>query len=295
MATNAIESSITIEQLSAVVDSGLFNHSTYNKINGLTSLMEEPISIQSQVQRKGRVGRIQPGICVQITMENEKLPEKLDPAILTSDITLNILLLRKIGIKLEKIKNLPNPIDPDEMKQFISELVSINAIHEENHKITSYGKNISDFSMVSPFMASAILSVAGYSANNYKELLNTDIKKLSVKELNLLLGILISFIFASPNLFDNPYSKKLQGYFDKRSDIITLLRAFLDISLKNPKEIRNSSKKYGLNAQNILQIKGQMQQISTNVFKINIKINQKDMKNLIGIFFFHKFRDMFRN
>lgn len=276
MATNAIESSITIDKLAAVVDSGLFNHSIFNKINGLTSLMEEPISIQSQIQRKGRVGRVQPGICVQIGIENENNPDKLPPAIQTSDITLNILSLRKIGIKLEKITNLPDPIDPNDMEQFMNELVLIKALDKDTLENTAYGQYLADFSMISPFMASSILSVAGYSLENYRDLSNVDINHLSQKELNLLLSILISFIFGSPNIVVNIFSKKLQEYYDKRSDIITLLRAFLDLSVLQVNEIRDKSNEYGFNSQNVLQIRGQMLQVTTNIFKLNHKLNEKE-------------------
>lgn len=68
VATNSIESSITIDGLAAVIDTGIHNQPSYDVSRGLTT--EGPISKQSQTQRRGRVGRIRNGICVQITLKD---------------------------------------------------------------------------------------------------------------------------------------------------------------------------------------------------------------------------------
>jgi hypothetical protein len=69
-ATNAVESSITIESLRFVIDSGVSQQSNYDskiEMNFLTTL---PITKASADQRKGRVGRVAPGTCYRLYTEN---------------------------------------------------------------------------------------------------------------------------------------------------------------------------------------------------------------------------------
>lgn len=284
IATNAIESSITIDNLAAVVDSGLFNHSYYNKNNGLTSLQEEPISTQSQVQRKGRVGRLRSGIYVRITIKDQVNPPLLQPAIKTSDISLNILSLRKNGIKIEEIKNLPDPLEEDEIKNKISELVSINALENDTHEITPYGRVLAKFSSLSPSISSAIIKVAGYKdLDSIIEAKNANTANDLEKKYRLLLGVLISLLFGAPDICINSFSKKLQSFFDKNSDIITLLRTILDLAQMTPHDIRTLY--YGLNSQIVWKILGQVLHIAENLFlstaekqSLN-KMNENQSKN----------------
>lgn len=284
IATNAIESSITIDNLAAVVDSGLFNHSYYNKNNGLTSLQEEPISIQSQVQRKGRVGRLRSGIYVRVTIKDQVNPPFLQPAIKTSDISLNILSLRKNGIKIEEIKNLPDPLEEDEIKKKINELVSINALENDTHEITPYGRVLAKFSSLSPSISSAIIKVAGYKDfDSITEAKNANTANDLEKKYRLLLGVLISLLFGAPDICVNCYSKKLQSFFDKNSDIITLLRTILDLAQMTPHGIRTLY--YGLNSQIVWKMLGQVLHIAENLFlstaekqSLN-KMNENQSKN----------------
>lgn len=69
-ATNAVESSITIESLRFVIDTGVSQQSNYDakiEMNFLTTL---PITKASADQRKGRVGRVAPGTCYRLYTEN---------------------------------------------------------------------------------------------------------------------------------------------------------------------------------------------------------------------------------
>ncbi|KAK8860803.1 hypothetical protein M9Y10_012480 [Tritrichomonas musculus] len=278
MATNAIESSITIDGLAAVIDSGLFNHSSYDKSNGLTSLNEEPISIQSQTQRKGRVGRIRPGISVQITLKDKQLPALLPPAIKTSDISLNILSLRKIGYKLENIQNLPDSLEKEEIDRYISELVTFKALDKNTFNLTSYGRVLGNFTFVSPFIASAIIKVSGFKSDEIITKNSSDKeddKNYIEKQFKLLLGIMISLLFGAPDLCVNRFSRKLRYYFDEKSDIITLLRTLLDLAQMKTIDIKSNAFYYGLNAQIAVKILGQVQQAAENLF-----FSKKEMRQI---------------
>ncbi|TVQ24572.1 MAG: ATP-dependent RNA helicase [Spirochaetaceae bacterium] len=69
VSTNIAETSVTIEGITAVIDSGLAKLNFYNPKTSTSSLIEGPISRASANQRKGRAGRTQPGVCYRLYSE----------------------------------------------------------------------------------------------------------------------------------------------------------------------------------------------------------------------------------
>ncbi|KAL6758523.1 hypothetical protein V8C86DRAFT_1468342 [Haematococcus lacustris] len=66
LATNIAETSITIPDVTAVVDSGRSRQVGYDPLNKIESLTQGWISWSSAEQRKGRAGRVQPGVCYRL-------------------------------------------------------------------------------------------------------------------------------------------------------------------------------------------------------------------------------------
>lgn len=89
LATNIAETSLTIEGIRLVVDSGLERVARYDVRNGLTRLVTQRISQASMVQRAGRAGRLEPGICWHLFAKEqaERAAEHAEPDILQSDLT----------------------------------------------------------------------------------------------------------------------------------------------------------------------------------------------------------------
>jgi len=100
VATNVAETSITIEGVRYVVDSGLARVSRYDPGRGINVLAMEPISRASADQRAGRAGRLGPGICVRLWPEDEHRhrPPHLTPEIQRTDLAETVLRLRSLGI-----------------------------------------------------------------------------------------------------------------------------------------------------------------------------------------------------
>ena len=71
IATNVAETSITVPGIRYVVDSGLARIATYNARARTTSLPVRPVSRASCDQRKGRCGRVGPGVCVRLYSEED--------------------------------------------------------------------------------------------------------------------------------------------------------------------------------------------------------------------------------
>ncbi len=99
LATAIAESSLTIEGIRVVVDSGLARVPRYEPDLGLTRLETQRVSRASADQRRGRAGRTEPGICYRLWEEaaTGALPAFARPEILDADLTGLVLDLATWG------------------------------------------------------------------------------------------------------------------------------------------------------------------------------------------------------
>ncbi|CAB1057043.1 ATP-dependent helicase HrpB [Olavius sp. associated proteobacterium Delta 1] len=88
LATSIAETSLTIEGIRVVVDSGWQRVPRYDVRSGLTRLVTIPVSRASADQRRGRAGRIGPGICLRLWSHriHHTLPPAHKPEILEADL-----------------------------------------------------------------------------------------------------------------------------------------------------------------------------------------------------------------
>ena len=98
-ATNVAESSITVEGVTAVIDSGLVRVATYSPWTGLPTLHVGRVSKASAMQRAGRAGRTAPGVVLRLySMEDYQVRADCDaPEIVRSDLSQLLLALRAMG------------------------------------------------------------------------------------------------------------------------------------------------------------------------------------------------------
>lgn len=89
LATNIAETSLTIDGISMVLDAGMEQSASFDLKTGITRLESKRISQASSVQRAGRAGRLQAGICVRLYSKEvfERQPLETQPEILRSDLT----------------------------------------------------------------------------------------------------------------------------------------------------------------------------------------------------------------
>jgi ATP-dependent helicase HrpB len=101
VATNVAETSVTIDGVRHVVDSGLARVARYDAARGIQTLTLEPISRASADQRAGRAGRTAPGTCWRLWTESAQLdrPAKNTPEIRRADLAEVVLLLHSLGIR----------------------------------------------------------------------------------------------------------------------------------------------------------------------------------------------------
>ena len=112
LATNVAESSVTVDGVNAVIDSGLARIATYSRWSGLPTLQVGRISKASAKQRAGRAGRMGPGRVLRLYTEQDYLqrPEQDQPEIVRTDLSQLCLTLRAMGIeKVDELDWLDRP------------------------------------------------------------------------------------------------------------------------------------------------------------------------------------------
>ena len=100
ISTNIAETSVTISDVTTVIDSGLCKLNFYNPKNYTSSLIETPVSKASCNQRKGRAGRTRAGTCYRLFSRTdfETRPEYTTEEIYRTDLSEVVLRMSELGI-----------------------------------------------------------------------------------------------------------------------------------------------------------------------------------------------------
>ncbi|WP_447474373.1 ATP-dependent helicase HrpB [Vibrio harveyi] len=141
LATNIAETSLTIEGIRLVVDSGLERVARFDLKNGLTRLEQVRVAQSSAIQRSGRAGRIEEGICVRLYSESQfkQQPQVPQPEILHSDLASLVMELAFWGagdISELKWLNTPSAASLAQAKQL---LIALGLLSEQG-QLTPEGK-----------------------------------------------------------------------------------------------------------------------------------------------------------
>ncbi|HEU5291660.1 MAG TPA: ATP-dependent helicase HrpB [Cyclobacteriaceae bacterium] len=112
LATSIAETSLTIEGITTVVDSGYARVPRYDVRTGLTRLETVRVTLDSANQRAGRAGRLGPGVCYRLWNErsHHQLQAVRKPEILEADLASLVLELSAWGVqKIEELKWITPP------------------------------------------------------------------------------------------------------------------------------------------------------------------------------------------
>lgn len=155
LSTNISQTSLTIEGIKVVIDSGLEKQSRFSHTNDMNHLDYTFISKESSIQRAGRAGRLSAGKCYKLWHKNRILKPSNIPEILRADLSYFLLNLALWGVcDLSEIQLLDIPSD-DITNSTKDLLKNINMLNEKD-EITSYGKDALNLG-VHPRFANMIL------------------------------------------------------------------------------------------------------------------------------------------
>ncbi len=142
LATSIAETSLTIEGITIVVDSGFARTPQFDPKTGLTRLQTVKVTKDAADQRAGRAGRLGPGVCYRLWNQNthQYLKDHRTPEIMEADLAPALLELAQWGIKdindLAWI-TLPPAGAVSQAKELLQELGAL-----ENNTITKTGKEL---------------------------------------------------------------------------------------------------------------------------------------------------------
>ncbi|MFZ9954510.1 MAG: ATP-dependent helicase HrpB [Flavobacteriales bacterium] len=142
IATSIAETSLTIEGIKVVVDSGYGRVQKFDARSGLSKLETIQISKDSADQRAGRAGRLSPGVCYRLWTKpmHAKLAEHRTPEIVEADLASFVLDMAVWGV--QNINSL-TWLTPPPLHHIVTAkelLEELNAL--ENGKITEHGKKM---------------------------------------------------------------------------------------------------------------------------------------------------------
>jgi len=143
LATNIAETSITIEGISCVIDSGLERMLDYSPASGMNRLNTRSISQDSAVQRSGRAGRLSAGVCYRMwTAEQQpRLLKHASAEILNSDLSSLVLELANWGVtQVDEMQwmDLPPSSAIEQAKTLLQQLSAI----DDSGKINAHGRDM---------------------------------------------------------------------------------------------------------------------------------------------------------
>ncbi len=166
LATNVAETSITVPGIRAVIDSGLARVSRYSPRNRLQRLPIEPVSRAGAEQRKGRCGRLGPGLCIRLYSEAdfEARAAFTEPEVLRTNLA--ALLLRLAADGLGEAERFPFIDAPDSRAlgdgyRVLQELEAIDA----DRRITRRGRAMARLPL-DPRLARALLESKRFHAES---------------------------------------------------------------------------------------------------------------------------------
>ncbi len=143
LATNVAETSLTVPRIKAVIDSGLARISRYSIRNKVQRLPIEAIARSSADQRKGRCGRIAPGICLRLFSEQDynNRAEYTEPEILRTSLA--SVILQMLSLKLGDISQFPfvDPPTPKMINAGFTLLAELGAVGD-NRNLTEIGRQL---------------------------------------------------------------------------------------------------------------------------------------------------------
>lgn len=146
VSTNVAETSLTIQGIRTVIDSGLARMARFDPYRGINTLLIEKISRASSDQRAGRAGRTAPGRCVRLwsQLDHERRPAHELPEVKRLDLSEVVLTLK--ASQITDLRAFPWLEAPDERALLRAEtLLSDLGALDHDGRITSMGRRMLSF------------------------------------------------------------------------------------------------------------------------------------------------------
>ncbi|MEG2808941.1 MAG: ATP-dependent RNA helicase HrpA, partial [Acinetobacter sp.] len=167
IATNVAETALTVPNIRYVIDSGFARISRYNYRSRVQRLPIEAVSQAAANQRKGRCGRIAPGVCIRLYSEDDFLsrPEFTEPEIKRTNLASVILQMQSLGLGSLEDFDFIEPPDHRLVNDGRKLLIELGALSEKKLELTKIGYQMAEMP-IDPRLARMILGGAHFGVLN---------------------------------------------------------------------------------------------------------------------------------
>jgi ATP-dependent helicase HrpB len=210
LATDVAETSVTVEDVTAVIDSGWRRAPRFDPATGLDRLELQRVSRASADQRAGRAGRTAPGVCLRLwtpATQASLLPSDV-PEILRVDLSATVLQIRAWGERPEHLAWLDSP-RPAQLAVAIELLRQLGALEGPSDAVTPLGRELARLPLP-PRLSRLVVETARRAA----------IDASSLDE-----GALVAALLAERGAARRPTREEAAGLADSDSDVLDAWRA----------------------------------------------------------------------
>ncbi|WP_173910467.1 ATP-dependent RNA helicase HrpA [Acinetobacter sp. Marseille-Q1618] len=167
IATNVAETALTVPNIRYVIDSGFARISRYNYRSRVQRLPIEAVSQAAANQRKGRCGRIAPGVCIRLYSEEDfqSRPEFTEPEIKRTNLASVILQMQSLGLGSVESFDFIEPPDHRLVNDGRKLLIELGAYNEQKDDLTKIGLQMAKMP-IDPRLARMILGGAHFGVLN---------------------------------------------------------------------------------------------------------------------------------
>lgn len=214
VSTNIAETSLTVDGIKYVVDSGFAKMKVYNPKIGMDALQLVPESQANANQRAGRAGRTGPGYCYRLFTERQYALEMLAnqvPEIQRTNLANVVLLLKSLGIEDLLSFDFMDPPPSDNIVNSMYQLWVLGALNNQG-ALTDFGRKMVEFPLDPPLAKMLI----------YAEALNC------TADIVIIVSMLsIPGIFFRPKDREEESDAAREKFFVPESDHLTYLNVYL--------------------------------------------------------------------
>jgi pre-mRNA-splicing factor ATP-dependent RNA helicase DHX38/PRP16 len=213
VATNIAETSLTVDGIKYVVDSGYSKLKVYNPRIGMDTLQVTPISQANASQRSGRAGRTGPGKAFRLFTEKafkDELYLQTIPEIQRTNLSNTVLMLKSLGVKDLLDFDFLDPPPQETMSTSMFDLWALGAL-DNLGELTDLGWKMSAFPM-DPSLAKLLIMAEQYSCS---EEMITIVSMLSVPS-----------VFYRPKERQDEADAQREKFWVHESDHLTYLQVY---------------------------------------------------------------------
>ncbi|KAK1736344.1 pre-mRNA-splicing factor ATP-dependent RNA helicase PRP16 [Skeletonema marinoi] len=215
VSTNVAETSLTVDGIKYVIDSGYCKLKVYNPKIGMDALNVTPVSRANANQRSGRAGRTGPGFCFRLYTDRqfrEELMETAVPEIQRTNLSNVVLLLKSLGVKNLLDFDFMDPPPEDNIMTSLYQLWMLGAL-DNTGDLTGLGRRMAEFPL-DPSLSKMLLFAHEHG-------------KCSSEVLIVVSMLSVPSVFFRPKGREEESDSVREKFFVPESDHLTLLNVFL--------------------------------------------------------------------